>query len=910
MSSVVRVEPVPDVYAGSVLSAGHRWRCLMYAVGLISILLGGLGFLVSAVVVLVRGTSIGPVSSSVLATLCVILGIACLPTFVKVGIAVQLHGNRVLYRAACRSQRVRPGLLVDPDDPDAIFVEVVPRQHWAKSNWKLETAADVGFLRIDHVRGALLFEGDRERYTIPAEAILDCEVERVEPPSRFAGQTDHYPHFMAVVRAKGQDGVWEAPIAPRYDARRLFVGTSFQARARELQGRILSILPSAQGHDSEPVALAPAPQTSAPEPFVQHADVLAELHRIQNKKSGWLGGLLVLALSLAVFVGSVGAGWRWRSMFVLVPVLFLHELGHLVAMRLFNYRNTRMFFIPFFGAAAAGQNYNVPGWKKAVVSLAGPVPGILVGIVLGVVGLILGQSWLIRAALLAVILNAFNLIPVLPLDGGWVLHATLFCRHRYMDVAFRILAVVALAGLGLLTRDRILPYVAIPMLISLPVAYRAARIADKLRGSAIALPAPDQQDIPPVLADTIIEEVRSSFPRRLSTANIARMTLSIFETLNARPPGWAATVGLLTLHGASVLMAIVFSVLFVLGQRGDLLGTLQLAATRPRTPYVQGSTLVWEGDAVARDSADARHTLVADFSGRADAETVFRQLPSRLPQTARMTLFGQTLLVSLPSEDEATRNSLFDELQQRTQKIAVNHAGNRVIFWLFCISPDDATGQEIEQELQHYFTVGARAPLIPPWSPLWHEATDQVEQWRKARRTFHRIEHEPPNVYQSPELKDLYERSGRAALRGNQAEQARLLQEQQALMRQLKLKYLESLQSEGAELVDVELIDLYVEQMQTLETRFPLNLPPALTDRFGLLPAESQLPVDPEGRPIAVSGYVARRGSYLSLASLTLPRIDQDLPAIADWLYSKGCIKLTYECLLGTMPDTDSGDFD
>ena len=69
-------------------------------------------------------------------------------------------------------------------------------------------------------------------------------------------------------------------------------------------------------------------------------------------------------------------------------------------------------------------------------------------------------------------------------------------------------------------------------------------------------------------------------------------------------------------------------------------------------------------------------------------------------------------------------------------------------------------------------------------------------------------------------------------------------------------------------------------------------------------------PDDREGRQIAVSGYAYRRGLYLSLSSLGLLRIDQDLPAIAEWLYSKGCINVTYECLLGSELDIDSADLD
>ena len=41
-----------------------------------------------------------------------------------------------------------------------------------------------------------------------------------------------------------------------------------------------------------------------------------------------------------------------------------------------------MFFIPLFGAAVSGKSINISNAKKAIVSLAGPLPGIILGIVL------------------------------------------------------------------------------------------------------------------------------------------------------------------------------------------------------------------------------------------------------------------------------------------------------------------------------------------------------------------------------------------------------------------------------------------------------------------------------------------------------------------------------------------------
>jgi hypothetical protein len=112
--------------------------------------------------------------------------------------------------------------------------------------------------------------------------------------------------------------------------------------------------------------------------------VLSELDRIQNKRAGWLGSIVLLVVSLLLFAGAAHADSSWTGVLILVPVLAIHELGHYVAMRGFGYRNLRMFFIPLFGATVSGQHYDIAGWKKALLALAGPLPRILIGVPIGV----------------------------------------------------------------------------------------------------------------------------------------------------------------------------------------------------------------------------------------------------------------------------------------------------------------------------------------------------------------------------------------------------------------------------------------------------------------------------------------------------------------------------------------------
>ena len=67
-------------------------------------------------------------------------------------------------------------------------------------------------------------------------------------------------------------------------------------------------------------------------------------------------------------------------------MLLCHEAGHFLAMRRFGYKNVRLFFIPFFGAATAGVGTTAVGWQRVVVSLAGTGAGHRARLRVGVAG--------------------------------------------------------------------------------------------------------------------------------------------------------------------------------------------------------------------------------------------------------------------------------------------------------------------------------------------------------------------------------------------------------------------------------------------------------------------------------------------------------------------------------------------
>lgn len=175
--------------------------------------------------------------------------------------------------------------------------------------------------------------------------------------------------------------------------------------------------------------------------------VEAELAKKKAKQRSPWNNLWGLALSLIVFAALGLFEATLQGIVIVIGVLFFHELGHLAGMKLFGYRDVRMFFIPLFGTAVSGKARRESGARQGLVSLMGPVPGIIAGFVVGVVHLGTGGELSAQIARTALIINAFNLLPFLPLDGGRLLEAVLFGRRPRVEAGFKVFAA---CGLGLL----------------------------------------------------------------------------------------------------------------------------------------------------------------------------------------------------------------------------------------------------------------------------------------------------------------------------------------------------------------------------------------------------------------------------------------------------------------------------
>ncbi len=143
--------------------------------------------------------------------------------------------------------------------------------------------------------------------------------------------------------------------------------------------------------------------------------------------------------------GSLAAySWLFSIEFAIALVLCLvfHEYGHIKAMKYFGLKTKGIYLIPFVGGLALSDDKINTRWQDIVISIMGP----FFGLILSIAALI--GYWLTDIEILAgiavfnALLNLFNLLPILPLDGGHVLKSIAFSINSKLGLVACILGAV------------------------------------------------------------------------------------------------------------------------------------------------------------------------------------------------------------------------------------------------------------------------------------------------------------------------------------------------------------------------------------------------------------------------------------------------------------------------------------
>jgi Zn-dependent protease len=186
---------------------------------------------------------------------------------------------------------------------------------------------------------------------------------------------------------------------------------------------------------------APPDPERSPEPEPSH-DPFGGAHKPWWKRAG--GGIAALAIlvvkfaakikvvllllpklkilttsgSMLVSVAAYSLIWGWKFALGFVVLLFVHEMGHVIQLRREGIPASAPVFIPFLGAAVWAKSLGDNALAEARVGLAGPVLGSLGAAACIPIADATGNDFWRALAFTGFFLNLFNLLPVVPLDGG------------------------------------------------------------------------------------------------------------------------------------------------------------------------------------------------------------------------------------------------------------------------------------------------------------------------------------------------------------------------------------------------------------------------------------------------------------------------------------------------------------
>jgi Zn-dependent protease len=123
-------------------------------------------------------------------------------------------------------------------------------------------------------------------------------------------------------------------------------------------------------------------------------------------------GTMVVSIAAYSFV----FGWTFAIGFV--ALLLVHEMGHVIALRREGIKASAPMFIPFLGAVISARSLGDNALAEARVGLAGPILGSIGAAACILVWHATGNDLWRALAFTGFFLNLFNLLPVVPLDGG------------------------------------------------------------------------------------------------------------------------------------------------------------------------------------------------------------------------------------------------------------------------------------------------------------------------------------------------------------------------------------------------------------------------------------------------------------------------------------------------------------
>lgn len=641
-------------------------------------------------------------------------------------------------------------------------------------------------------------------------------------------------------------------------------------------------------------------------PVEEEAGAFADIEVIRHTPSPRSFWLALFGSSLILFML---AATRWLDpnlVWMVAAAVLLHELGHYSAMRAFDYNNTAIFFVPFFGAATSGSKRDAPLWQELLVLLAGPVPGlVLAAAVLGLHRPEAGSS-LHELLSILIVLNLFNLLPIFPLDGGRVVHRLLFAHNRVLDAGFKLLAAGAFLGLGLASNDGLMIALGVFVVIGIPTSLRLAGLQRRLGRRR-------QDDGEASLTPRLVFEVMQEAGQgSMPFAVRVQQARALLEQGGGRErPGCLPALGWLLVYGLSVLGAGALLLWLFLGSGAGsstpsssipALDTPPVAIACPADAEVAWG--FWRHRPV--EEAVSRSTvhlwMIAGFDSAAVAEAGGRAMTAEAPP--RGLLRFENLLLWQRNEAPGPTDLPLGLLEPGLESLGARVMTQSVsddegsLVELRCTPRSAAQREQLVRELQDHFAGPPGGFLRPPWWPREGQETLPRAQ-QDARRAYREL-NEATTAALMESTTGLTSWRGTVSLclaSDDAARQEQMLQWMEE-HRQRRLRaaeqYLQAHQDEPG--FDAGTVEIYMRALRVPpgDVGAQQQLQRELAERMGAL----ALVTTGEGPPQPAAEAMARliwampvdtEGGTLRLTALSMANPQAALPSLLSYLCARGC---------------------
>ena len=197
----------------------------------------------------------------------------------------------------------------------------------------------------------------------------------------------------------------------------------------------------------------------------------------EQSKTNINKSLLSLGLFILVFYFLID---DLQVLFLVVLILFIHEMGHFIAMKVFGYNGVNMFFIPLIGAMVTGEKDRISQSQRAIIVLAGPVPGVLIGCGIIAYAQTIDHTGAAVAGFMFLLINVLNLLPLDPLDGGKLIETLFFSSNEKIKQVFLIASVVFMVVAGVFFQMYLLAFLGLYMSLRIKMVKSLSELRKKI----------------------------------------------------------------------------------------------------------------------------------------------------------------------------------------------------------------------------------------------------------------------------------------------------------------------------------------------------------------------------------------------------------------------------------------------